>query len=1018
MSDDQQKNNKRKGNKKKKSGINFWRLSLIIILLVTIIGAGTVGGVVFSYIRSAEPLNKDNFVYMEPSVIVDKNGDFYQELQGKEKREVVSIEDIPDMVQKAFISIEDERFEKHKGFDIQGIGQAVLQGIKAGNLKTAGGSTITQQLIKLTHLTSEKSLKRKVQEVYLATQLERSMTKEEILGAYLNKINFAYAHGIQAASETYFRKDVADLTIAQAAVLAAIPKAPSSYKPYIIEEKEDGSFGLAYEEDGKTLIYSDKNKNRALTIIAKMKELGHINDEQYSEAQEQLKNNQFGLVEPVDPPIYSYFTDAVYDQVVNDLMEKYNYNKEEATSYLINSGLKVHATIDPKIQSVMDDNFKNDKMFPNQSSAAKQASIAKSQETGENINYTPEGAMVVIDNKTGHVVGITGGRNKERNRSLNRALQHFQPGSSTKPLTVYAPGIEEKSITLATTYDDVPIKIGSWKPKNAGGGHGGMTTVRNGLFKSTNIVAVQALEDVGVETSVQYGKKFGLDIVTEGKANDLIPSALALGGYTHGQTPLDMASAFSAFPAQGARSEPTFYTKVEDRNGNIVLENKSDKIQVISAQTAYLLTDVLKDVPRGGTTNISVPGVDIAGKTGTTNENMHAWFVGYTPNYTAAVWYGYDENKVVSKGKTYRMNIGIYGGSKPGPASMWESVMRGIHKDLKGQRFPGNPGGIVSAQVDSVSGLAPTELSAKDPRGSTIISELFISGTVPKEKDNYHVEYEVDITTNKLATEYCPAELVQSKVFIKKPDNRFPGSVKPLNANYVPKNEQDVIAPAENDFCTIHGQNSSEEIQIFAPKDRIQIGEELQLEVRGHASHGDQIKIGNIQYSSDSDAVQILDPKSGLIKGLAQGSANITAQVQFKYKTQENGEEVEKDYTRTASITINVDDAIPQELKLNNTIHKLKDNQYRVILKPSLKNYSGSFDIVLNPVNMNLNATSFSVQSGSSQTIEVDITGSKPSLLVTVGAGDQAKNWNITGFSYSAEPDKENGNNNNENDTP
>lgn len=991
--------NKNKKGKRKK----IWRISILIVLILGIVGIGTGAGIAYSYIKDTPPINMDKFEYMEPSIILDINGDFYQELQGEEKREIVSIDKIPDIVQKAFISIEDERFEKHKGIDLRGIGQAVLQGIKARNIKTAGGSTITQQLIKLTQLSPDKNFKRKAQEAYLAIQLERNWTKKQILEAYLNKINFAYAHGVQAAAQTYFRKDVDELSISQAAVLAAIPRAPSIYKPYVFEKDEDGVSHMVYEEDGETIVHSPKNRDRALTIIGKLKELGHINEGQYNQAKDELLNNKIGLVSPEVFQMYSFFTDALYDQVLKDIKEEFNYNSEEAISLLINSGLVVHSTVDPKVQSIMDENFKNDKLFPSQSSAAKNASKALSEEKGEEIEYKPEGAMVVIDNKTGNVSGIVGGRDKKTSRSLNRALQSFQPGSSTKPLTVYAPGIDAKKITLASTYDDVPIVASipgskNWKPRNSGGGNRGMTTVRKGLTSSLNIIAAQALFDVGVETSMEYGERFGLNM------KDATPAALALGGYAEGQTPLAMASAFSSFPSGGIRTEPTFYTKIEDSKGNVILEKKTEKTQVISPQTAYLITDVLKDVVRIGTTNISVPKTDVAGKTGTTDSQMHAWFVGYTPQYTAAVWYGYDQNKLVVNGKTYKLNINIYGGSKPGPASMWERVMRDIHKDLGSQKFPGNPGGLVSAHVDSISGLLPTELSARDPRGSTVISELFINGTVPTEEDNYHVELEVDISTNKIANEFCPPELVQSKVFILKPEDRFPGSVRASNPNFVPKSEAGVIAPSEDDICDKHGPTSLNELEITASKNTIQINEELQLAIKGSSYDGQPVSISDVEFITDSNIVEILNKNTGLIKGKKAGSANITATIKFKYKTLEDGQQVEKEYSKTASIKIKVVEAkeVKEELELKNDIEPISDNLYKITLIPTLKNYTGDFNISLNS-NDGLNLPSkkvFDISNGESISFDVEVIGENSLLSVVLKANNQSKKWNFKNFKY------------------
>ncbi|HCX63724.1 MAG TPA: hypothetical protein DHN33_00755, partial [Eubacteriaceae bacterium] len=441
-------------------------------------------------------------------------------------------------------------------------------------------------------------------------------------------------------------------------------------------------------------MHNERNRERALNVIQKMFELGHINEEEYEEAQEKLENNDFGLIGLEEQEMYSYFTDALYENLVDDLMQSEEFTfqtREEAQNYLLNSGLVIHSTIDPRVQEILDRNFKDDGLFPNQTQSARQASEALTEELGEEVNFTPEGAMVIIENETGHVAGIIGGRNKEGSRSLNRATRPFQIGSTTKPLTVYGPGLDSKKITLAKTYDDVPIAIGSWTPTNAGiTDFAGMTSVREGLRRSKNVVTVQAWFDVGLQTSADYADKLGLDIIKEGDINDMNPAALSLGGYTRGQTALAMASAYSTFPNMGARNHPVMYTHIEDKDGKTIFEKEQEVTRVFSEQTAYLMTNVLMDVVRGGTTSISVPGTQIAGKTGTTDDQMHAWFAGYTKEYSAAVWYGYDENKVTANGRTYDLHIGIYGGSRPGPASMWQSVMREVHETMENSSLPGN----------------------------------------------------------------------------------------------------------------------------------------------------------------------------------------------------------------------------------------------------------------------------------------------------------------------------------------
>ncbi len=894
-----------------------------IILLALILVGGIVGGAVaYSWIQDAPELDMSRFEYIEPSRILDKNGDFYQELQGTEKREVVSIEDIPEMVQYAFISIEDERFKTHNGVDLRGLTRAGLEVFRTGSLSGPGGSTITQQLIKLTHLTPDKALERKVVEMYLARELEKVYTKEQILEAYLNKINFSYAWGVQSASEVYYGKDVSEITIAQAAALASIIVSPANYRPYIIEELEDGSFGIKKDEDGK-VAYNERNQSRALAVVAKMRELGHISQEEYEIAVDQLKNNDFGLQEPPKTEIYSYFTDTLYDQITRDLLESDNFNfttREEAQTYLLNSGLTIYSTIDPDVQKVLDDKFSDDSLFPRQSSVARQASEAMSKELDEEINYTPEAAMTIIDNQTGHVVGLIGGRSKESSRSLNRATQRFQVGSSTKPLTVYAPGIDSRKLTLAKTYDDVPIKIGSWTPGNAGeSSYAGMTTIREGLRRSKNTIAVQALYDVGIETSVKYAELLGLTI----EENDKNAAALSLGGYTYGQSTLAMASAFSTFPGEGVRTEPILYTKVEDQGGNVVLDNPQEKIRVFSEQTAYLLTDVMMSGVRGGTTSLSVSGMQIAGKTGTTNDQMHAWFAGYSPYYSAAVWYGYDQNKVVAGGRTYNLNIGIYGGSKPGPASMWEQVMREIHQGLENKNFPSAPSGIVTASVDRVSGLLPTELTAQDPRGSTVISEKFISGTVPTESDNYHILVRIDVSTGKIASDFCPEHLIQSTVRILKPADRFPGNVQALRADYVPSPEQGVLAPDMDNICDVHTGNTIIDIAILGNNggtvDKIELdqGDSTTIRVRGVTQNGDYVDVPEgLSVSADSGRVSIASSGQGnyTVTGMSGGSGTITATLTYQYNvtTGSRTETKTYSYSDTLGYTVNETNQPPE----------------------------------------------------------------------------------------------------------
>lgn len=703
-------------------------------------------------------LDMANFTFIEGSQILDKNGQYYQSFEAEEYREVITLDKVPEHVKNAFVDIEDQRFYSHGGVDIKGTTRAILSMMTSGTLEGPGGSTITQQLVKQTHLSSEKTLNRKAHEIILAHRLERVYSKDQILEAYLNKINLSQAWGIQAASKTYFGKDVSQLTLAQGAILAAMPKSPSYYDPYVYSE--EGS--ITKEADGRCIL-SEDNKERAIIILDKMLELGHITQTERDEAAAQVEANQVGLTFVPHTTTYSSFTDALYDEIIHDLVKKNKMSEEDATSYILNGNLKVYSTIDQEVQAAMEASAANDYLFPSQSSVAAEASAAKSADKGEPVNYIPQVAMTVIDNATGSVAGMVGARHKEGNLSLNRATQRFQPGSSTKPLTTYGPGLDSKAITLGTVYDDCPIDYYGWRPTNSGGGHSGLITVRQGIVQSLNTIAVQACIATGIETCANYAEKAGLYINRKDQL-DVNPAALALGGYSEGQSTLDMASAYSSFVNGGVHKSYSFYTKVCDAQGNVILEeDKPTETQVYSPQTAYLITDVLQQAIHGGTTTIYC-NQPIAGKTGTTDDERHAWICGYTPYYSMAVWYGYDENYIETSQGNFTLNINLIGGAKPGPAAMFESVMAAINNNKPAASFAENPGGIYSATIDTISGKKASNLSAQAGHTKT---EMFIDGTGPSEFDDSHYTAKICTASGLLAGPYCTS--VKDEVFYKTP---------------------------------------------------------------------------------------------------------------------------------------------------------------------------------------------------------------------------------------------------------
>ena len=906
---------KEKNAKRPKGWRIFWRvvwISIACFLVIAVVGLGFA----ITWMINAPELDLSKLDFNSNTTINDINGDFYQQLQAKENRVPVEIEDIPELVQLAFVAIEDQRYYSHNGVDLRGTLKAIINVIFSGSTDGPGGSTITQQLIKLTHLTSEVSIKRKVMEWKLAVQLENQMSKREILEAYLNKVNMSYTWGIQGAADLYFGKDVSELSIAQAAVLAAIINSPSYYNPYLYETDEDGNTILmrTTDESGNAKIAYDPNSmERALLVVDKMYELGYISETEYNIATNDLQNNLIGLIEPKDPTIYSYFTDAVYQQVLSDIMEKYNYTEDAATDLLLNGGLIINSTVDPDVQQALEDAANDDDRFPSQTYSARQASEAMTEYSGTETNYIPQVAAVVIENKSGYVVGIVGGRGeKEGSLSLNRALAYHQTGSTTKPITVYAPGIDTGVLYLAMTFDNNRISFDGWSPINVTGTYPGMVDVRTAISESINVVAVLAHRKVGIEVSADYAERFGFEIVREGEATDMNSAALALGGYTYGQTTLALASAYTVFPNGGYRVTPTFYTTVMDSNGNVILTAEQETVQVISEQTAWVMTSAMIDVVQGGSTYRSIPGQEIAGKTGTTDGSATTLFAGYTARYTGAVWFGYDYTSVTINGTTYELHIDrSSGGDSYGPAAFWETAFRQFYaaKNLPDENLPSMPDGIFTASVDGVSGKAPTELSSKDPRGSMIRSDYFIDGTYPAESDDMHKEVEICSVTGLLASENCPA--VKKVMIVKDPEKLLPeGATYLVAAPYAGSAETGYVAPVQTcTQCTSSSMvtgldfSASSDSNDIVTSITVNEGESVTLYLRTVSENGVSAITNESPsyYSSDSTVAGVSGSAGSVtVTGLTEGNAQLTATVTYNAGTS-------KEYTvsRTIDIIVN-----------------------------------------------------------------------------------------------------------------
>ena len=660
-------------------------LSIILCVgIVVVLGIGS--GMYAAVSKEIDAMDFDGIAYNFSSTIyvTDSDGNPYEvvELRSDGNREWVDSKRIPEIAKVAAVSIEDERFYKHNGIDIKrtlgatlGWAQSKINNSSVGY----GGSTITQQVIKNITNEKDKTAVRKIKEMMRAIALEKRFTKDEILTMYLNIVYFGnQCYGIEAASNVYFSKSAIDLTLPEAAMIVGITQAPSRYDPFRNPEE---------------------TKKKRNTVLLKMYELGNITKKEYEEA----KNSELGVNKKYVSPksaVYNYFVDQVINDVIDALQKEKGYSKEFATQQLFNGGLKIYTTMDPEIQTAMENVYKDKSNFP----AADKGT---------------QSAMVIIDPYTGEIKGMVGGiGEKTESRGLNRATQSKrQPGSSIKPLSVYSPALETGGITAATILNDEKITIGKWTPKNSYSGFKGHLSVRKAIEISANIPAVRTLSDyVGLDTSYDFvTKKYHLSSVVPDDKNY---SPLGLGGLTKGVSTMEMAAAYSVFVNKGVYMEPHTYTKVLDSSGRVLLEYTPKTNRVLSEENAFIMTSFLYEVVNGsaGTgRSAKLANMPTYGKTGTTNSNHDKWFVGFTPYYVGAVWYGYDSK---SQGVSTNASVGV-----------WKKVMTEVHKNLETKQIP------VPDNVVAVSICQKTGKRASAGCGYAH-AEYFISGTEPKKYCN------------------------------------------------------------------------------------------------------------------------------------------------------------------------------------------------------------------------------------------------------------------------------------------
>lgn len=869
----------------KKKAIKIAVCAFLAAVLAVIIYAAVV-------IISAPDIETDNIYSLlsQSSVLYDDEGNIMDTAYGNQNRTIVEISQIPDHVKYAFIALEDKTFETHNGFNIIRIFGAIKDALFSGG-KVSGTSTITQQLARNLYLGDkmyERSLSRKITEAYYAVILERKLNKDEILEAYLNTIYFGCGYGIQTASQAYFSKDIQDVTIAEAAALAAMPQSPSEFALVVTvssDEITEDTTNLIMKNGDTAYLWNDKCKDRMATCLYLMHEQGYITDEEYEEAKAvEIKDIVNPNLDALNT-LSNYFADYAIETVIEDLQKQCGYSEEKATELVYNGGLQIYTTMDSQAQSVIEQEFQNDANFPSPTGYAKDGAgnildqngnillyaysnyidsngnfsltsdeykknddgsltiyagkrlniydttvqgttdysvefknmyvlegnllyainggyinipqQYKSRDkdnnlvisanffedyptffTEENGNlYTnqftlnqkviqPQAAMTIIDNATGQIKAMTGGRKTSGRKLFNRAITPQQPGSSLKPISVYSAALQKSFelqasgetftfvdngfdrqganswgtyLTAASIVDDEPTTInGRVWPRNSYSGYAGLYTFRTALQQSVNICAVKILAQVSIEYSANMVEKFGITTLErDGSANDLNLAALGMGGMTAGASTLEMASAYTTFVNDGVHKSYSIYTKVTTRTGDLLLEPETKETKVLDAGVAWIMRDILKTVVSEGIGSpAAISGISVGGKTGTTDDKFDIWFCGFTPTYSAALWIGNDHNIALSS----YSNIA---------AKLWGRIISQID-GARGGSYSAMPSNVVQVAIDTKSGLLATDAS-----GSHVRNEYFTSGTQPTEADNVHQTVNICADSGYLATPSC-----------------------------------------------------------------------------------------------------------------------------------------------------------------------------------------------------------------------------------------------------------------------
>lgn len=779
--------------------------AFLICCLAAVIVVGCLGIGMFKGILASAPdiSNLDVTPSGYATIVYDAEGKQITKLVStNSNRSYVGMASIPQDLADAFVAIEDERFYEHNGIDIKGIVRAGVEAVKNKFNFTQGASTITQQLLKnnvfddwVTEENMVNKFKRKFQEQYLALELEKRMSKEEILELYMNSINLGQnTLGVQAASMRYFNKPVSQLSLSECAVIAAITQNPTRFNP---------------------ISNPSNNAERRKKVLNNMLEQGYITQEEYDTA---MADNVYSRIKNVNETmdkdtVNSYFVDALIDQVIKDLIEKKGYNETQAYNLVYSGGLQIYSTQDPQIQEICDNVYENEENYPsnvkwylnyvltikksngefeNHSNEMFKAYYMQSNSSynqlyssqddayadieaykeavmgygdtveAETVSLTPQPqvSITVQDQHTGYVVALVGGRGtKSASRTLNRATNATrQPGSTFKIVSTYAPALDSAGKTLASVQNDAPYNYANGRPVSNwyGDSYKGLCSYRYGIEQSLNIVAVKTITDITPQLGFDYLKNFGFTTLVERREvtnpttgevqiySD-IQQALPLGGLTDGVTNMELNGSYATIANGGTYIEPALYSQILDHDGNVLLDRTQPETRrVIKETTAYLLTDAMVDVVTKGTGgSVNFGGMAIAGKTGTTTADRDVWFAGYTPYYTATTWTGYDNNEILNSSN----------GERNLSKKLWREVMSQIHADLPNESFE-RPSGIVTATVCSKSGKLP--IAGLCDANGCAVTELFAEGTVPTESCDVHYQGNVCMATGLPACATCP----------------------------------------------------------------------------------------------------------------------------------------------------------------------------------------------------------------------------------------------------------------------